>query len=238
MNRNLKLVLATIYLICLLILIFGVFYFVDLSDLRNFSFIKENSNALISFKDKNLIVFSFIFFLFSALWVLFLGFGSPIAIASGFIFGKWLGTIITVSSFTVGSSILYLLANLYFKEFIKKYLSSRIARYKILFSKNELLYFMIFRFAGGGGIPFAIQNVLPVIFNMKMKNYFYSTFIGLIPMIFVINALGSGIENIIDQSDSIKLTSIIYNKEIYLPLISFLVVLILSYLVKLKFFKK
>ena len=40
------------------------------------------------------------------------------------------------------------------------------------FNKNELVYFMIFRFAGGGGIPFGIQNVLPIVFDLKVKNYF------------------------------------------------------------------
>ena len=43
-----------------------------------------------------------------------------------------------------------------FSEFIKK-------------TNPKFVYFMIFRFAGGGGTPFAIQNLLPVLFNVKIQ---------------------------------------------------------------------
>ena len=122
----------------------------------------------------------------SILWVFFLGFAFPIAIISGFIFGKWYGTLISVTSFTVGSTLLYTLARHYFYQLIIKHLEERIKNYKNLFKKNEFLYFMLFRLAGGGGTPFAIQNVLPVIFNMKTSNYFYSTLLGLVPGIFLV----------------------------------------------------
>ena len=53
---------------------------------------------------------------------------------------------------------------------------------------------MCFRFIGGGGTPFPIQNVLPVLFNMSAKNYITATLLGIIPTTFVTVALGSGIE--------------------------------------------
>ena len=64
---------------------------------------------------------------------------------------------------------------------------------KNLFNRNEFFYFLIFRMAGGGGIPFAIQNLLPVIFDMKVKNYIFATLLGLVPTTFISVALGSGI---------------------------------------------
>ena len=107
-----------------------------------------------------------------------------------------------------------------------------------MFNKNELVYFMIFRFAGGGGIPFGIQNVLPVVFDMKVKNYFYSTLFGLFPSVFVINSLGSGLEKLIEENDNLSYTSIILNPEIYWPIIGFSVLLIISFLIRKKIFKK
>ena len=68
---------------------------------------------------------------------------------------------------------------------------------------------MCFRFMGGGGTPFPIQNVLPVLFNMSAKNYIIATLLGIIPTTFVTVALGSGIEKIIDNLIS-KLTSKAY----------------------------
>ena len=60
---------------------------------------------------------------------------------------------------------------------------------------------MFFRFIGGGGIPYAIQNVLPILFNMSVKNYVIATFVGSIPSMFVTVSLGSGIENVIKNNN-------------------------------------
>ena len=96
---------------------------------------------------------------------------------------------------------------------------------------------MIFRITGGAGLPFAIQNVLPVIFNMKIKNYFYSSLIGLVPGIFIINCLGSGIENIIKNNEKFNYSNIISDPGIYLPLIGFVIIVLFSVLIKKKLFK-
>ncbi|MFL2889926.1 MAG: TVP38/TMEM64 family protein [Pelagibacteraceae bacterium] len=237
MNTNLKLLLASVYGICLIALLFVVFHYLDLKDLSNFSFIKQKGEDLANLKNQNIFLFVLIFFAASILWVLFLGFGSPIAILSGFIFGKWLGTFICVISFTFGATLLYSLANFYFKEFIVKYLSKKIEKYEIFFKKNELFYFLIFRLTGGGGVPFAIQNILPVIFNMKLKNYFISTFLGLFPAIFIINSLGEGINKIIEKNENINYYNIISDPEIYLPIAGFIIIIIVSFFVKRKVFK-
>lgn len=237
MNRNLKLLLATTYGFCLIALVFAVFYYLDLKDLTNYTYIKEKGSEFLYLKNQNLYLFIFIFFIFSALWVFFLGFGSPIAILSGFMFGKWIGTFICAIAFTVGASFLYSLANLYFKKFIINYLSKKIEKYQKFFKKNELLYFLAFRFTGGGGIPFAFQNILPVVFDMKLKNYIISTFLGLLPTLFIINSLGSGINKIIEKNDTVNYFNIISDPEIYLPILGFLIILVLSLIVKKKIFK-
>ena len=237
MNTKLKLLLGIIYGLSLVALFSLLFSYFDIRDLSNYSLIRENSKTLINFKNENMILFTIAFFVFSATWVFLLGFGSPVAIISGFIFGKWIGTLISVLAFTLGSSLLYLMAGLYFSKFIIKNFSHRIEKYKNLFNKNELIYFMIFRFTGGAGLPFAIQNVLPVIFDMKLKNYIYSTLAGLIPTIFIINSLGSGIKNLINVNNSLSYKSIILDSEIYVPLLFFLIILTISFFIKNKFFK-
>ena len=237
MNTNLKVLIALVYGICLIALLSIVFYYLDFRDLTNYSYIKDRGEDLINLKNQNLYLFIFIFFAFSTTWVLFLGFGSPIAILSGFVFGKWLGTFICVTSFTLGASFLYSLANVYFKDFIFEYLLKKIEKYQVFFRRNELFYFLIFRFTGGGGIPFAIQNILPIVFNMKLKNYIISTFLGLVPTIFIINSLGEGINKIIENSEYISVNNIIFDPEIYLPILGFVIILIISFFLKKKIFK-
>jgi uncharacterized membrane protein YdjX (TVP38/TMEM64 family) len=237
MNISLKQILAFIYILCLGILLFFVFSYLDFNDLSSYTYIREKGHELIKFKDNNFLIFVSFSFIFSILWILFLGFMSPIAIMSGFIFGPWIGTILTATSFTIGSSLLYLGAKLYFVDFIKRKFSLKINKYIDLFKKNEFFYFLMFRLSCGLGIPFFIQNTSPVIFNMKLKNYFYSTLIGIIPTLFIINSLGSGIEKLILDNENISYKKIILEPNIYWPIIGFILILIMSLLIRKKIFK-
>ena len=155
----------------------------------------------------------------------------------GFIFGKWLGTIILVFGNTLGAVLLYLLAKTFFSELIEKKFSEKFSKFTKFFNKNEIIYFMFFRFIGGGGTPFPIQNILPVIFGMSVKNYITATFFGIIPTTFVTVAFGSGIESVIDQNADLSILSIVNSPEIYLPLIGFAVLLIIAFVIKKFFFR-
>lgn len=236
MNKNFKLIIGGIYIICFGLLIFAVFSYLDLKDLTDLKFIKNNTIHLLDYKNENLVLTVILFFTFSIIWILLLGFGAPLAIISGFIFGKWYGTIISIVSLTTGCTLLYIFANFYFKEIIERHLEKKISKFKYLFKKREFFYFMIFRLTGGGGIPFAIQNVIPVLFNMKTKNYFFASLYGLAPMLFIINSLGSGIEKLIAKNEGFSYLMIITDPGIYIPIISFLLILIISYFIKRKLF--
>ena len=227
MNLKLKLLLGAIYLICFSTLMFIIFSNFDLKDLTDVNFFKNNQQLLNNFKLENTFLLLTLFSIFSIIWILLLGFGSPLALFAGFAFGKWIGTLISVISFSIGATLLYCLANLFFKDFIKNKFSKKIKKFINFFNKNDFIYFMLFRFTGGG-MPFAIQNVLPVIFNMKIKKYFFSTLLGVAPGIFIITSLGAGVGNFIDRNDSIIWTDLIKDSEIYLPILIFIIVLILA----------
>ena len=96
---------------------------------------------------------------------------------------------------------------------------------------------MCFRFMGGGGTPFPIQNVLPVLFNMSAKNYIIATLLGIIPTTFVMVALGSGVEKIIDKNAKLSFLPAVQSPEIYLPIICFFIILIIAFSIKRFYFK-
>ena len=238
MTKNIKIAVGLIYILCLGLILYGFFIFVDVTQLNNYSYIRDKTQFLIEIRDKNVFWFAAIFFLFSIIWILLLGFATPIALVAGFLFGKIYGTLISVFGFTIGCTILYIFANQYFRDIILEKLSKKISKFKEIFNKNEFFYFMIFRFAGGGGTPFAIQNLLPVFFNMKIKNYFFSTLIGLFPMIFILSAIGSGIEKIIENNVEPSFLTMIQNKEILFPILGFFAILIFSFILRKIYFKK
>ena len=238
MTKNIKIAVGIIYILCLSLILYGFFIFIDVTQLNNYSYIRDKTQFLIEIRDKNVFWFATIFFLFSIIWILLLGFATPIALVAGFLFGKIYGTLISVFGFTIGCTILYIFANQYFRDIILEKLSKKISKFKEIFNKNEFFYFMIFRLAGGGGTPFAIQNLLPVFFNMKIKNYFFSTLIGLFPMIFILSAIGSGIEKIIENNVEPSFLTMIQNKEILFPILGFFAILIFSFILRKIYFKK
>ena len=73
-----------------------------------------------------------------------------------------------------------------------------------------------------GGIPFQIQNVLPCLFDVKIFNFFWSTFLGMMPSLFLVISIGSGLEEIIDQNiEAPSLLNLITSPSIYIPMIAF-----------------
>ena len=77
-----------------------------------------------------------------------------------------------------------------------------------------------------------------MLFNVRLKNYFFGTFLGILPSIFVLVSLGSGLEKIVGQNEEVpSFINMLQSSEIYIPIISFIVIILFSYLLKKKFNK-
>ena len=236
MSKSLKLFLGISYIIILFVFLYLIFSYVDVSRLDDFLYYKELQIDLEKTIGKNLYVNLLAFFLFCVVWVSLLGFGSPLLLISGILFGKWIGTFISLLSISIGALILYSIASFFFKDLVYNLLEKRFSKYIYLFRKNEFIYFLAFRLAGGLGIPFGPQNVLPVIFNIKKLNYFFASFIGFIPIFFIWNTIGAGLNQYIKQADNFSFISLLLNKEIYLPIIFFVIIMLISVIIKKRIF--
>ena len=165
------------------------------------------------------------------------GFGLPVALLAGFIFGKWLGTFILIIGMTIGATILYMLGNYFFKEVIKEKFLNRFKNLETKFKKSEFIYLLAYRFIGG--IPFALSNVLPCIFNVRVSNFFWATLIGLTPPLFLVVSIGSGLEKIIEQNlEAPRIIDLIYSPDIYIPMIAFAALIIITIITRKIFYKK
>jgi uncharacterized membrane protein YdjX (TVP38/TMEM64 family) len=237
-SSNLKIYLGGVYLTILCIVIYFLFSTFDMKDLTSYEFIKDNREMILEYKDNNIFFLTIIFFIITILLNLLL---CPMLLPTliiGFIFGKWIGTLLLIFGNTLGGFLLYRLAKTFFSDAIEKKFKIKFSKFIDFFNKNGTMYFMCFRFIGGGGTPFPIQNVLPVLFNMSAKNYIIATFIGIIPTTFVTVALGSGIEKIIDKNAELSFLPAVQSPEIYLPIIGFFIILIIAFTIKKYYFKQ
>jgi len=237
MSKNFKLFLGFAYLLILSAFLYFIFSNIEINRLNDFSYYKELRVSLDSFISKNLLINVIYFFIFSIIWIVLLGFGSPILIFSGILFGKWIGTVVSTISISIGALLLYSIANFFFKDFIKTALEKKFKKYVLLFQKNEFYYFFIYRFVGGLGVPFFLQNLFPILFNMKKINYFFSSFFGLIPSFFIMNTIGAGLNDYIEKADQFSFTELATTPEIYYPIIMFIGLMVVSLVIKKRFFK-
>ena len=154
MSKKLKFFLGISYLLILLIFLYFIFSQIEFNRLNDFLYYKEIQINVEKFIGRSLYFNIIIFFLFSIIWVSLLGFGSPLLIISGILFGKWIGTLVSVVSISLGALLLYTFASFFFKELVYEKVNKKFNHYIILFKKNEFYYFFIYRFVGGLGIPF------------------------------------------------------------------------------------
>ena len=236
-SKKVKITLGLFYLLVVSSFLYFFLSKFTLEELTSYEFIKNNRDYFFGLKQTNLFLLSVIFIFLTILWVLMAGFGSPVALLAGFVFGKWLGTIILVLGLSVGATILYIFGNYFLKEVIKEKFLDRFKNLEIKFKKSEFIFLLVYRFVGG--IPFAIANVLPCLFNVKIFNFFWSTLIGIIPSTFLIVSIGSGLEKIINQNlEAPRLLEIIYSPDIYMPMIAFVALIIITIVTRKIFYKK
>ena len=236
-SKKLKITLGLFYLIVLS----SFFYFFlskfSFEELTSYDFIKNNRDYFFNLKQANLSLITILFLLSTICWVLMGGFGIPVSLLAGFIFGKWIGTLILVIGLSIGATILYIFGNYFLKEIIKEKFLIKFKNLEARFKKSEFIYLLVYRFVGG--IPFAIANVLPCLFNVKVANFFWATLIGTIPSSFLVVSIGSGLEKIIDQNlDAPEIKDIIYSPDIYIPIFAFGALIILSIIARKIFYKK
>ena len=236
MSKNLKIFLGISYLLVLFVFLYFIFGNIQINRLDDFSYYKELQSNLDIYISSNVLINLVYFFIFGIAWVLLLGFGSPILIISGILFGQWLGTVISVLSLSIGALALFSIGNFFFRDLVKRILEQKFKKYILLFSKNEFLYFFMYRFVGGLGVPFGLQNLIPILFGMKKINYFFSSLLGFVPGFFIFNTIGAGLNSYVEKSEKFNMLDFILSPDIYSPILMFVCLMIISLIIKKKFF--
>ena len=237
-TKKIKLFIGLSYIILIIVFLFLFFSKFSFQEISSYDFIKDNRLYFIELKNSNLFLVSIIFLIFTIIWVFpFLGFGSPVAIIGGFILGKWIGTLIVVLGLSVGATFLYIFGNYFLKDIIREKFLNKFRSLEMKFKNSEFMYLLIYRFIGG--IPWQLSCLLPTLFNVKKVNFFFATFIGIIPQIFLAVSIGEGLEKVIEENTEVPaIADIIFSPEIYIPILAFLVLVLITILLRKLFYRK
>ncbi len=237
-DNKIKIFIGLFYLTLVGLFLYYLFTNFTFQQLTSYNFIKDNIEFFSELKKTNLILLCLSSLIIIILWVFpFLGFGSPVALLGGFILGKWVGTIVVVLGMSIGATFLYIFGNYFLKDFVRQKFLNKFQNLEIKFKKSEFIYLLIYRFCGG--IPWQLSCILPTLFNVKVKNFLFATLLGIIPQIFLVVSIGSGLEKIISENlEPPKMTDIILSPDIYLPLGLFVILVIITITFRKIFYKK
>ena len=236
--KKIKIFVGLSYLILISIFLFLFFSKFSLQEITSYNFIKENRAYFFDIKNSNIFLLFIIFLIFTILWVFpFLGFGAPVSLIGGFIFGKWIGTIVVVLGLSIGATFLYIFGNYFLKDLIRDKFLNKFKNLESRFKESEFFYLLIYRFIGG--IPWQLSCLLPTIFNVKVSNFFFASLIGIIPQVFLAVSIGSGLEKVIDQNVEVPgITDIIFSSDIYVPILGFFGLVLITIFLRKLFYKK
>ena len=235
--KNVKIWLGLAYVIFLGLFLYFLLTNLSIEELTSYNFLKSNTEYLITFKQNNIIFTSFVFVIFGIIWISVLqGFGSPLGLICGYIFGPYLGSLIFSLTFALGASVSFIVANFFFKNYIIEKIQNNYQYLNNKIRDNQLIAVGLLRFLGG--IPTQIQNLIPVLFDIKLKNYFFGSFFGVIIQAFIVCSLGSALEKKIYENDELpKILDLLKTQEIYLPIIAIIFLFILTFILRKFFFK-
>lgn len=147
------------------------------------------------------------------------------ALASGFMFGSWWGTLIAVLGATLGAVASFYVARFVLGESLQQRYAQELERFNREFEANGYSYLFALRLLPI--FPFFVINLLCGLTRIDIKTFFITTFIGIIPGGFAYTYAGS-------QLFAINALSDIFTKEmglafVFLGLLSLLPVVYKKY---------
>ena len=136
----------------------------------------------------------------------------------------------------MGATFLYAFGNYFLKNIIRDKFLNRFKSLERIFKNSEFIYLLIYRFVGG--VPWQLSCLLPTLFNVRISNFFFATFIGIIPQIFLVVSIGDGLEKIIEKNAKIpKFSDVIFSSEIYIPILAFFCLVLITIFLRKLFYK-
>jgi uncharacterized membrane protein YdjX (TVP38/TMEM64 family) len=200
------------------ILLLGLALFLLLGLERYFSFemLSRNHAALASWVGEHAVAAALLYVLAYALVV---AFSLPIAVVvttvGGFLFGVWLGAVLSVIGATLGSIAVFMAARTAFYDLFHARAGRALARLEDGFKRDSFNYLLFLRLVPV--FPFWLVNIVPALLGMKLGPYALATLIGIIPGALVYSSVGAGLGVLID-SGKVPDLGIIFEWRILLPL--------------------
>lgn len=186
----------------------------------SFEALAANREALLAFREANVVL---TVAGFMAAYIVIVAFslpGSAIAtLTGGFLFGLFPGVLFNVVSATIGASAIFLAARWGAGERLAARLDAgegRIATLREGLRENELSVLFLIRLVPA--VPFFVANLLPALVGVSLSRFVFTTFFGIIPGAVVYTWVGAGLGEVFARGETPNL-GIIFEPQILGPIL-------------------
>lgn len=143
---------------------------------------------------------------FMGLYIVTVALSLPIAslltLLGGFLFGLVAGTLMIVSSATIGAAIIFTIAKSAVGESLRDRAGPFYNKVADNMNDNAIQYMFFTRLVPV--VPFFVANILPALFNIKLRDFMMTTFLGIIPGTAVYANIGGGLATIETLGDLVS----------------------------------
>jgi len=149
---------------------------------------------------------------------------------SGFLFGTYVGYLISILTISLGSFNFFLISKFVFYNFFPSFYKKYTFKIDSYIKNSKFEFLVIIRMIPGP--PLMLQNFLLSLVNVSKLNFLFSTLLGLTPVTFITSFFGSKLKTITE----IKNFKI--NDVLTIDFFIFILIIILLIFVKIYFKKK
>jgi uncharacterized membrane protein YdjX (TVP38/TMEM64 family) len=186
-------------------------------DYLNLQTVSENRDALLGWRDHNLMTASLAYV---AIYIVAVSFSVPggiwLTLAGRFVFGVVPGAMMTVFSATIGATLIFLAARSSLGAFLHERAGPWLKRVDEEVAKGEISFLLVMRLVPA--IPFFIANLAPAFVKVRLGIFIWTTFFGIAPATVVISSVGAGLGEVLDQGGEPNI-GVIFEPHILLPLL-------------------
>lgn len=199
MHKTIKRLIPLGILVVLIIIVYAM----GLSDFVSLDTIKAQRLYLLQLVENNPIQSGALFMaIYIAAVALSLPIASLLTLLGGFLFGLVLGTIMIVTAATIGASIIFIIAKSAIGESLRNKAGPFYNKVADNMRDNAIQYMLFTRLVPI--VPFFVANIFPALFNIKLRDFMITTFIGIIPGTAVYTNIGRGLASIESLGDLVS----------------------------------
>ncbi len=179
---------------------FALAYFMGWFKYLDPQLLVEKSDYLQSLVSDNFLLVLVGFIALYAILTVFMLPASILTVASGFLFGIYVGAPAVVMGATLGACGLFLAAKTSLQDTLKGIAGPFISKMEAEYNESPFAYLFTLRLIPV--FPFAVANIAPALLGAKFRDYLITTALGIIPGTVAYSLIGHGLRETLKSADT------------------------------------